>query len=163
MEAKQEIVFPVGIVSRSLVAGHQHPQERHRTFFAASQKSLMAAAMSFRLYCSLISNIASLSFHSFTEPKVHSQPSYLLARYATGCVTDFCCRKPALISCHAKILHCAIWRYPALSNCPIRWHSLETRIRLVSFLASGFFKTAMKNCSLDRLCYRRRRFYLSAH
>lgn len=25
------------------------------------------------------------------------------------CVPDFCCREPARISCHAKILHCAIW------------------------------------------------------
>src|ERR1700733_9926837 len=32
-------------------------------------------------------------FHSLTEPKVHSQPLYVLAREATGCVTDFCWHK----------------------------------------------------------------------
>ena len=72
-------------------------------------------------------------FHSLTEPKVHSQPLYVLAREATGCVTDFCCHKPRLISCHVKILHCATWRYHALQIAPACGTRALHSLSLISF------------------------------
>ena len=72
-------------------------QERYVTFFASHKK------VSWLLLCPLGFTAPSLqtqlsqSLYSLTEPKVHSQPLYVLAREATGCVTDFCCHKPTFI------------------------------------------------------------------
>ena len=35
-------------------------------------------------------------------------PMFVLARVATGCVTDRCCHTSCILPCHAPILHCAV-------------------------------------------------------
>ena len=77
-------------------------QERQVTFFASHKK------VSWLLLCSLGFTVRSFRTHhtarshSLTEPKVHSQPLYVLARCATGCVTDFCWHTPRLIAMPRK-------------------------------------------------------------
>ena len=104
-------------------------QERQVTFFASHKKVSWLLPVLWALLfahfkqsfvpCSVL--IRSQTPNSIRNPRMCSPavpPSALRIFAAT---------RPGLLPCHAKILHCAIWRYPACSNCPSRWRLLETR------------------------------------
>ena len=48
---------------------------------------------------------------SYEQTQVHPLPSLVLAREATGCVTDFASHANAYLQCRRKILHCATWHF----------------------------------------------------
>lgn len=75
------------LIPGSGVAGHQ-TYRSGRSHSLRSQKRAHGCFLSFRLCCSLIANRATHRLHSLAEPKVHSQPSFVLALRAASCVMD---------------------------------------------------------------------------
>lgn len=94
--------------------------------------------------------LLSQPFHSLTLPKVHSQPSLVLAREATACVTVFCCHRPALISMPRKKPALCDLSAALLQVAPGGGTRSSTRMRSLRFSASRTAQTAMKNCSQCR-------------
>lgn len=125
-------------------------QERFGTFFASHKK------VSWLLQCPLVLTAHSLQtqlsqrLYSLTEPKVHSQPLYVLARETTGCVTDFCWHTPWLIAMPRKnpALCDLCIRTSCFTYRPIRWHSQRNRSipRLFAFRRAATV-IAMKYCN----------------
>ena len=118
------------LIPCSHVAWNQHRQERQDHSLCFSQKSLMAATMSCRLYCSLISStpvrhafIRSQSLQSIRSPCMCSPAK------PPAALRIFAGTRPGLLPCHAKILHCATCyiRTSCFTGRPIRWHSLRSR------------------------------------
>ena len=99
---------------------------------------------------------------SYEQTQVHPLPSLVLAREATGCVTDFASHANAYLQCRRKILHCATWHFvphafQIAPACGTRSESPHC-ISSIRFRASGFPLTA-RRCSQGRLAHGRRRFY----
>ena len=127
--------------------------ERPVTLFAASQQSLMVAPMSCRLYCKVISSIP---YEKLSCPRRAYRPSatFVSARPRSHRLRyDFCFTGLRLFACQRKNLHCAtcLLRSPGR---PSLVALAANSLRYIRFLASGFFTTAMKYCSRDRLCCR---------
>ena len=97
---------------------------------------------------------------SYEQTQVHPLPSYVLAREATGCVTDFASHAIAYLQCQRKILHCATWDMHPFQVAPSGGTRSESPhcISSIRFRPSGFPLTA-RRCSQGRLAHGRRRFY----
>ncbi len=92
------------LIPGSFVSGNQTFRNGRITVFASLKKVswLLLCPVGFTASSFQTELRSLLSSHSFPEPTVHSQPLYVLARYATGCVTDFCCHTPWLIDIPRK-------------------------------------------------------------
>jgi len=92
------------LIPGSYVSGNQTFRNGRITVFASLKKVswLLLCPVGFTVPSFQTKLRSSLRSHSLTEPTVHSQPLYVLARYATGCVTDFCWHTPTLIGIPRK-------------------------------------------------------------
>ena len=92
------------LIPGSCVSGNQTFRNGRITVFASHKKVswLLLCPVGFTALSLQTKLRPSLHSHSLAEPTVHSQPLYVLARYATGCVTDFCWHTSWLIGIPRK-------------------------------------------------------------
>ena len=67
--------------------------------------------------------------HSLTEPIIHPQPSLVLAREATACVSNNYCHTPTLICMPRNYPALCALAYICFTGRPSRSHSPETHMR----------------------------------
>lgn len=147
--------------SYPLLAGKPCQHDQYVIVFAAHTK------VSWLLSCPLGYTVLSFQTqlsqrsYSFTLPKVHSQPSFVLAREATACITDFCWRKPPLICMPLKNPALCPLSAIAPTGRPSRWHSQLHSLQLIAL--SGEPHSTVRNELLQPVSalHSRRRFYLS--
>ena len=83
---------------------------------------------------------------SAMKPKVHSQPISCSPAQPPSAFQIFTGASLPLLSCSAKILHCANWHVHAFTIRAILWHSQENRYACFPFWRAGTM-TAKKICN----------------